>query len=186
MSGMRNMRPILFLLLAAPACFAQAGKAELFGTVFDPSGAVVPMARVEAVSEDTRAKYMAISDSRGEYHLLGLPPGQYALTVLAQGFAPFRQTAFGLPLGGQALHDIMLALAGSDTVDVTAQAPLLQTVNGSVSYAVDQIKVSTLPLDGRNFIPLIALSPGAALPGGGSLLLRINGSRPHTNQYIST
>src|SRR5581483_3399251 len=42
----------------------------------------------------------------------------------------------------------------------------------------------TLPLDGRNFIPLVALSPGVALPGGGSLLPRINGSRPRTNEYI--
>ncbi len=178
------MAPICFLLVLSSACFAQAGKAELFGTVFDPSGAVVPMARVEADAENTRAKYVAISDGRGEYHLLGLPPGPYALTVQAAGFAPFRQTAFRLQLGGQALHDITLTLAGTDTIDVTAQAPLLQTVNGSVSYAVDQAKVSTLPLDGRNFIPLIALSPGVALPGGGSLLPRINGSRPRTNEYL--
>ena len=53
-----------------------------------------------------------------------------------------------------------------------------------MSYHVDQPEIETLPLDGRNFIPLVALSPGVALPGGGSLLPRINGSRPRTNEYI--
>ncbi|MDQ6664998.1 MAG: carboxypeptidase regulatory-like domain-containing protein, partial [Acidobacteriota bacterium] len=52
------------------------------------------------------------------------------------------------------------------------------------SYAVEQAKIAALPLDGRNFIPLIALAPGVALPGGASLLPRINGSRPRTNEYI--
>ena len=49
---------------------------------------------------------------------------------------------------------------------------------------MDQQRIVTLPLDGRNFIPLVALSPGVALPGGGSLLPRINGSRPRTNEYV--
>ena len=145
---------------------------------------MVPRARIGAESESTGAQYGAISDSRGAYHLLGLPPGQYAVSASASGFAPFRQTAFQLQLGAQTLHDITLTLTGLETIDVTAQAPLLQTANGSVSYAIDHAKVSTLPLDGRNFVPLIALSPGVALPGGGSLLPRINGSRPRTNEYL--
>ena len=81
--------------------------------------------------------------------------------------------------------NVSLALGQpTETVSVTAKAPLLQTASGSVSYSVDQTKVETLPLDGRNFIPLVALSPGVALPGGGSLLPRINGSRPRTNEYM--
>src|SRR5207247_9045227 len=72
----------------------------------------------------------------------------------------------------------------SDSVEVTAAAPLLQTASGDVSFNVDQAKIVTFPLDGRNFIPLVALAPGVALPGGGSLLPRINGSRPRTNEYM--
>ena len=72
----------------------------------------------------------------------------------------------------------------SDSVEVNAAAPLLETASGEVSYAAEEQKVATLPLDGRNFIPLVALSPGVALPGGGSLLPRINGSRPRTNEYL--
>src|SRR5260370_30930336 len=70
------------------------------------------------------------------------------------------------------------------SIEFTAAAPLLQTASGTVSFAVDETKVTTLPLDGRNFIPLVALSPGVALPGGGNLLPRINGSRPRTNEYL--
>ena len=69
-------------------------------------------------------------------------------------------------------------------MEVNAQASLLETASGSVSYHVSQPQLETLPLDGRNFIPLVALSPGVALPGGGSLLPRINGSRPRTNEYL--
>ena len=71
----------------------------------------------------------------------------------------------------------------SQSVDVTAAAPLLQTASGEVSLNIDEKKISTLPLDGRNFIPLVTLAPGVALPNG-SLLPRINGSRPRTNEYI--
>src|SRR4029079_1993013 len=53
-----------------------------------------------------------------------------------------------------------------------------------VSFAVDETKVTTLPLDGRNFIPLVALSPGVALPGGGNSCPRIKGTRPRTNEYL--
>lgn len=72
----------------------------------------------------------------------------------------------------------------AQSVEVRAETMLLKTASGSVSYHVGEPQLETLPLDGRNFIPLVALSPGVALPGGGSLLPRINGSRPRTNEYL--
>ena len=82
-------RLILFLaaliLLSAPA-FAQAGRAELFGTIQDPAGLPVPKAKVEAQDQATMARYATITGERGEYHLLGLPAGQYVLTVEQPGF----------------------------------------------------------------------------------------------------
>jgi hypothetical protein len=72
----------------------------------------------------------------------------------------------------------------SEMVEVSeTAAPLLQDARGSVGFVVDQKKVVTLPLDGRNFVPLIALSPGVNLPPG-SVLPRINGSRPRVSEYI--
>jgi hypothetical protein len=72
----------------------------------------------------------------------------------------------------------------TQSIEVKAGTSLLETASGSVNYHVESEEVEKLPLDGRNFIPLVALSPGVALPGSGSLLPRINSSRPRTNEYL--
>jgi hypothetical protein len=101
------------------------------------------------------------------------------------GFRTYRQEGIMLRTDDRIALDIKLELGQpAQSVDVTAGASLLETATGAVSFDVDQTKIETLPLDGRNFIPLVALSPGVALPGGGSLLPRINGSRPRTNEYL--
>src|SRR5689334_2933341 len=64
-----------------------------------------------------------------------------------------------------------------------ADAPLLRSAWGTASFTVEQKRVVSLPLDGRNFVPLLALSPGVNLPPG-QLLPRFNGSRPRTSEYI--
>lgn len=179
------MRTPAALLAICLPCFGQAGKAELFGAILDPSGLPVKKAKVQATEQATLAPFATTSNERGEYHLLGLPAGQYVLTVEQPGFRNYRQSGITLRIGDRAALNISLALGQpAETVEVTAQAPLLETGRGDVGFSVDQVKVETLPLDGRNFIPLVALSPGVALPGGGSLLPRINGSRPRTNEYM--
>ena len=173
---------LILLAMAAVPCF---GQAELFGTIRDPSGLPVSRAKVKAEQRSTAAAFSTSSDERGEYHLLGLPAGPYVVTVEQPGFRPYKQSGITLRLAEHARLDLKLELGQPlQSVEVTAAAPLLQTAGGDVSFAVDQTRVDTLPLDGRNFIPLVALSPGVALPGGGNLLPRINGSRPRTNEYI--
>jgi Carboxypeptidase regulatory-like domain len=178
-----NLLTILFTI-SLPA-FGQAGRAELFGVVKDPPGLAVPKANVTAEEQTTAARFQSATDARGEYHLLGLPAGKYVLTVEQPGFQLYQQTGIVLRIGDQIELNITLALGQTtQSVKVEAEASLLEAANGSVSYHVSQQEIETLPLDGRNFIPLVALSPGVALPGGGSLLPRINGSRPRTNEYI--
>jgi Carboxypeptidase regulatory-like domain len=173
----------LFFLCAVP-CLAQSGRAELFGTLRDPAGRVVPLAKVQAQDQSTLLAYTTSSDGKGDYHLLGLPSGEYVLTVDHPGFRTYRQTGITLRLEDRAGVDVNLQVGQpSQSVEVTAAAPLLQTSGAEVAFDVDEKKVVTLPLDGRNFIPLVALSPGVALPNG-SLLPRINGSRPRTNEYL--
>jgi hypothetical protein len=178
-------RHILAALLLAPAlCYGQGGSAELFGTVKDPSGLPVPRAQVAAEGQATAVRYSAASDDKGEYHLLGLPAGQYVLTVEQPGFRSYRQSGITVRLGDRTLLDVELQVGQpSESVDVTAAAPLLQTSSGTVSTNFEERRIETLPLDGRNFIPLVALSPGVALPNG-QFLARINGSRPRTNEYL--
>ncbi len=172
-------------LIGSTLCFGQAGRAELVGAVQDPSGLRVPNANVEAQDQATMARYSAVSDERGEYHVLGLPAGQYSLRVQQPGFQTYRQSGITLRLADVTSLDVKLVVGeASQSVSVTAEAPLLQTASGEVSLNVEEKKIVTLPLDGRNFIPLVTLSPGVALPGGGSILPRINGSRPRTNEYI--
>jgi hypothetical protein len=182
-----NRAPIVIAALLASSwhCFGQAGKAELFGTIRDPQGLVAPKAKVTGEEQATGARFEGIADGRGEYHLLGLAAGQYALAVEKPGFRPYRQDGIALRIGDQIRLNVTLELGPvSQSLEVNAQASLLETASGSVSYHVGQPQLETLPLDGRNFIPLVALSPGVALPGGGSLLPRIDGSRPRTNEYL--
>jgi hypothetical protein len=172
------------LISSSVFCFGQAGRAELSGTIQDPSDLPVPKAKVEAEDQATMFRYSAVSDERGEYHVLGLPAGQYVLTVEQPGFHKYRQSGITLRLADRTALDVKLELGlPTQSVEVISAAALLQTTSGEVSLNVDEKKITTLPLDGRNFIPLVTLSPGVALPNG-QFLPRINGSRPRTNEYI--
>jgi hypothetical protein len=173
------------LFACAIPCLGQSGKAELFGAVQDPSGLGIAQAKVTVLATATGGKFEAVSDEHGAYHLLGLDAGEYALTVEKTGFRDYRQTGIALRIGDQVRLDAKLEVGqAAQAVEVHAQTSLLETATGSVSYHVNRSEIETLPLDGRNFIPLVTLSPGVALPGGGSLLPRINGSRPRTNEYM--
>ncbi len=172
------------MLLAPLLSLGQAGRAELFGAIEDPSRARVVRAKIEAQDQATQSRTSAFSDDQGEYHLLGLPAGQYVITVEKDGFQTHRQSGIVLRLGDRVSLDFTLAIGrATESVKVTAAAPLLQTASSEVSLNVEEKKISALPLDGRNFIPLVTLAPGVALPSG-QFLPRINGSRPRTNEYI--
>ena len=172
-----------FLLVPA-VCWAQAGRSELSGAITDPSGRSVPLALVGAQEQATLARHTAQSDENGSYHFLGLPPGEYVLTVERPGFRTFRRSGLTLRAADRVAADVALEVgAPSESVDVTGAAAVLEASSGEVDFHVDARTAASLPLDGRNFIPLVALAPGVALPNG-SLLPRINGSRPRTNEYL--
>jgi hypothetical protein len=173
----------IFCCASLPA-FAQAGRAELSGIVRDASGLPVPGTQVKAEQQETNAVFTTVAGQQGEYHLLGLPVGHYILTAERRGFQIYRRSGIVLRIGQQTSVDVPLQLGpASQSVDVNEQTSLLQTESGSVNFGLSEREIATLPLDGRNFIPLVALAPGVALPNG-SLLPRINGSRPRTNEYI--
>jgi hypothetical protein len=176
---------LLFIgLIGISTLHGQAGRAELFGTVQDPAGLPVPNAEIEAAGLATAARYSAVSDARGDYHILGLPAGDYVLTVTQPGFRTYRRSGIVLRLAQRTALDVKLEVGQpTQSVEVREAAPLLQTASGEVSLNMDEEKIVTLPLDGRNFIPLVTLASGVALPNG-QFLPRINGSRPRTNEYI--
>ncbi len=173
---------LLFLALGAP-CAAQSTTAELFGVVRDPAGLATPHAAVALRNTGTQAQSTAVTGADGAYHFFALPPGTYRITVSKEGFAGLRR-GLALRVGDRISLDLALHVGDfSQQVEVTAAAPLLQENRGTVSSLVVRRKVVALPLDGRNFIPLLAQSPGVMLPPG-AVLPRINGSRPRVSEYI--
>jgi len=152
---------VFALSFCSTQCFGQAGRAELFGTIRDPMGLAVPGAKVEAESQDTKLRYPATSNEQGEYHLLGLPAGTYTLTVEAKGFRTLHQSGVTLRIGDRTqLSPKLLVGEANDSVEVIAQAPLLQTASGAVTYSVDIISlgyrltaVFTSPCYGFTIIP---------------------------------
>ncbi len=174
---------LLFQSLSA-TCLGQAGRSELFGTVHDDAGLPILQAKATAEDQATKVRYTAGTNERGEYHIIGLPAGLYVLTVFQANFRTYRQSGITLRLADRTAIDVKLEVGlPTQSVEVTAGAALLQTGSAEVSLNVDEKKITTLPLDGRNFIPLVTLAPGVALPNG-SFLPRINGSRPRTNECI--
>ena len=179
---------ILLLALGAASgrgALAQSTKAELLGLVLDPSGLPVADATIEVQNTATETTQSVRSQAQdGSYHFFALSPGLYRLTATKEGFRTLRRDGVQLRVGDRISLDLRLALGEvTESIDVTADAPLIQSSRGTVSFVAEQRKVVTLPLDGRNFIPLLALSPGVNLPPG-SVLPRFNGSRPRTSEYI--
>ena len=166
-------RVILFLLAAAAW-----GQASLRGTVTDPTGAVVRGASAVLTRTDAFAQTSTTTDAVGEFQFSGLTSGPYELRVEAKGFKIFTRVGLNLESETNRLN-VSLEL-GVVTGDVFVDLSMEKT---SVSFNLDQKKIPALPLDGRNFVPLIALSPGVSLPPG-STLPRFNGSRPRTSEYI--
>ncbi len=98
------MRALVTFAVFLWPCFGQAGRAELFGTIQDPSDLAVWKAKVQAEEQATMARFTAASDERGEYHLLGLPPGEYLLTVEQPGFRTYRQSGITLRIADRAVY----------------------------------------------------------------------------------
>jgi hypothetical protein len=163
---------------------AQSTKVELSVIVRDPSGLPVPAAEVRLTNVGKEAQQSATTEQDGRYHFFALEPGTYTIAVSKSGFASLRRDGVVVRVGDRISLDLPLRVGNvNDSINVTVASPLLQTERGTVSFTVEQQKVVTLPLDGRNFVPLIALAPGVMLPPG-STLPRINGSRPRVSEYI--
>lgn len=183
MFARRTVLSLVTVLLSARGTHAQSTKAELFGRIRDQAGLPLGEAAISVKSRDTGRAWRQISDREGAYRFLALVPGRYELHVEREGFTTLTRDIV-LRVGEQSAIDFELRVAGGpQSVEVTAAAPLIQSTRGTVSLTVDERKVVTLPLDGRNFVPLVALSPGVNLPPG-STLPRINGSRPRVSEYI--
>ena len=172
-------KAIMFCLFSATFLQAQVATAELSGSVLDTSGAAVAQAKVTATSVATNLTHATASDSTGRYIITLLPPGDYTLTVEAPGFRKLLQTGLTLQINQQAELNLTLQVGQvSETLEVTAQAPLLETESSSLGTVVSEALVNQLPLNGRNFIQLATLSPGVNGVGFSASGTIMSGTRP--------
>ncbi|HTX35518.1 MAG TPA: carboxypeptidase regulatory-like domain-containing protein [Bryobacteraceae bacterium] len=164
-----GLRFALSVLVCAGALFAQRDLATLAGTVTDPSGGVVPNAKVTITEVDTGEVYSTITNTVGEFVRPALKASTYTVAVTAPGFKRSEQANVILTAGERTGIKIVLTIGeNQQTVEVEAAAPLLQTESTQVGAALDTKTVTDVPLGGtRNLTYLARLSPGVvpAEPG---------------------
>jgi len=180
--------------------WAQEVTAAIVGTITDPSGAPIRGASVAATDTDRGTVWTAQTNDSGSYNLLRLPVGTYTVKVTAQGFQTAQKAAFTLVLNQTAKVDVQMKVGQvSETVEVTSEAPVLQTEDAKVGSVMDSNSITSLSLTSRNYIQLTLLQPGVvttdpstfnfgsqtaegANNGGGRPY--INGNREEDNNFL--
>jgi hypothetical protein len=180
----------LFVALLASA-HAQTITASITGTVSDPTGAVMPNARVVATNTATNLTYEATTNQSGVYNLVFLPVGNYTVSAENPGFKRIVVGPFGLEVNQVARVDVQLEVGETtQSVEITDFAPVLQTDSTETGEVLTSTNLTALPLNGRNFVSLTLLMPGAVSPNPSAMNSRfgarpyVNGNREQTNNFM--
>ena len=167
---------LTFVFLFTSAAFSQLTTADVIGTVTDATGAVVPNAAVVLTNLGTNERRTSQTNGSGDYSFTLLPVGHYSISVKAGGFQAALTKDLSVEAGDRARSDVRLQTGSESTIiEVTASTPLLQADSATVSSTVTAKAVQDLPLNGRNFVQLVAVVPGANQGSGNSLS---SGGRP--------
>ena len=187
---------ILVLVLVGPVR-AQAPSGEISGVVVDSSGSPVPGARITLVNQATNALRDVTTNEAGIYVIPAIPPGVYTLKAELSGFRSVERRDIELQVGSANRIPITLEVGDvTEVVQVAGRAPILQSETASIGTVIDNRTIVALPLNGRNYLQLASLIPGATTNGpsssqgrqrmGGqrnSFALNVAGQRVHYNHY---
>ena len=159
----RILAILVFVMCTAAIVLGQAVNfAQIQGQITDATGAAVPGAKIQALQTATGLVRTTVSSADGHYSLPNLPVGPYELHVSATGFKDYLQKGIVLQVGQSPTINASLQVGGvSQTVEVTANASMVETHENSISTMIDNSRIMELPLDGRNAPALLMLS-GAA------------------------
>lgn len=174
---MFKKRPLTLQILIAIVCtalFALPAMAQTFygsivGTVADATGAPMEGASVTVTNIGTGTRNTAQSSASGEYRIVNLVPGNYKVDIEKAGFKRLTRDNVGVQVESVVRLDSTMQIGDvSQSVEVEASAPLLQTENASLSQVVSTRSVEQLPMNGRNILNLVNLVPGVVPQGSSS------------------
>ena len=158
------VRCFLAVCLGCVGALAQLDTGSVLGTVFDPSGAVVPSARIVVENQGTGVAVTSTTDSQGNYLVPVLPVGTYRVTVSSDGFKSQLREDIRLRVSDRVRLTFSLEPGSvTETVTVTGQAPLVETASSTLGLVVETEQIDALPLNGRNVSDLLHLVPGNVL-----------------------
>ena len=165
--SMMTILPLAVFFFCVSLASAQMITSTLYGTVTDPSGAAIPGATIKATSDDTGTSSTTATNATGEFTLRSLQPGRYTIQVEAQGFKSQKQSGLQLAAGGRLRVTYALEVGVvSTTVEISAAAPLLNSVSAEQRSNLVSQEVTELPTARRNWTGLLELSAGVAMNGG--------------------
>src|SRR3954468_363258 len=194
MRKLNVVRVLLGLILSASA-WAQ-GLSTINGVVVDPSGSVIPAAKITVIEVETSLPRNAVTNSEGNFVISSLRPTHYRMIVEAPGFRTFSQTGIILLAAHSIPFNVKLELGStSEVVNVQASTVQVDTTTGTLRQVVDSGRMVELPLNGRNPAQLTALVAGAVnapSDGGdqgstktfpGAVTISVNGGRSNNVSY---
>jgi hypothetical protein len=173
---------VALLVIAAPVA-AQVTTADVVGVVMDSSGGRLPGVTIAARNVATGQQQTAATDSQGNFQILRLAPGRYQISAALDGFRTIVNDV-ELAIGDRYRFDPRMEIGViSEQILVTGESPVLQTERASVAVLVDARAMQDLPLNGRNFVRLAQIAPGANEGPPNSLS---SGNRPDDRRASSS
>lgn len=176
----------LALLFAVVATYAQTSSGSISGTVFDPSGAVIPGAQVRLLGTETGEVVRTLTtDDRGAFAAPLLRPNNYTVEASSQGFKTLRRAGILLRVDDTlALKLTLDPGATTESINVTASAELLEERTNAVGQVVDEKTMQQLPLNGRNYLQLGSLAAGAVPSRSRDRTISAYGNRGLQNAFL--
>jgi len=167
------------VFLGLPGTCSAQNTASINGTIRDVTGAVVPQATVVLKNVETGVERTTVSNDVGVYVLQGILPGKYTIEVRKEGFTTTAERGVTLVVNQTTTYDFTLAVGSAkQTVTVEASTAALETSTAELGTAITRSEVNELPLNGRNFSQLLALTPGVS-----PVNVSQNAGGPRTNAW---
>lgn len=173
---------VLTLILSALPATAQQTESRIVGKILDQSGAAMPGATITVTSKETGTVRSDVAGGDGTFTVTNLGPGTYEVKAELDGFQAVTRTVV-LGVGQVSAQNLTLGVAAlTETVTVSASAPVIDTSSARIGVNVSPVEVEQLPVNGRNFANLMTLATGATSDGnGGWASVRFNGKSNQQN-----